>query len=372
MKHTAALVAAALLAACSSFDSQVPTMRVPTRPFGITDKGAPATLYMLKNGELEVDVMDYGATIVSIKAPDRLHQSTDITLGFDDVSGYQSDANMYFGCTVGRVCNRIAKGTFTLDGYTYHLAVNNGPNALHGGVKNSFDKVMWHATAHVVDGVPTAVFTYKSGDGEEGYPGNLAVKVTFRLPSSHELRIDYEATTDMATPVNLTNHTYWNFAGQGSPTILDHEVLIDADEFTPADDTLIPTGEIKKVALTPFDFRFQAPIGQRIDAVPGGYDLNYVLRGGTSQDLHPAATVYHPGSGRLLEILTTEPGVQLYSGNFLHGQKGKGGKTYAQHSGLCLETQHYPDSVNHPNFPSTILRPGETFRSTTLYRFSIR
>lgn len=351
-----------------------PTMSVRSQPFGITAAGEPATLFTLRRGRLEIQVTDFGATLVAVRTPDRAGGVADVVLGFDDVAGYQSERNQYFGCTTGRVCNRIRNGRFTLDGYEYVLALNNGNHHLHGGRERSLDKVMWAGRAFAEGSVPSATFRYTSRDGEEGYPGRLELTVRYSLPADGEIRIDYTATTDRATPVNLTNHAYWNLAGEGSLTILDHELQVLADRYTPTDDELIPTGQIAPVASTPLDFRELARIGERIGALEGtgarGYDHNYVLRAGNG--LRPAAVLHHPASGRELQVLTTEPGLQFYSGNFLHGQAGKGGKTYRHRSGLCLETQHFPDSVNHPRFPSTILQPGETFRSTTVYRLSAR
>lgn len=355
---------ALLLGACSSmsYDSR----SVTTHYFGVDKHGRPATLWTLKNGKVEIDVTDHGATLVALRMPDRVDQTKDVLLGFADVTGYESGDNQYFGCTTGRVCNRIAKGEFVLDGYTYRLATNNGVNHLHGGAERSLDKVHWDAEVLTGGDAPAIRFTYLSRNGEEGYPGNLQVAVTYTLEAG-ALRIDYEATTDQRTPVNLTNHAYWNLAGEGAPTIVDHELWIDADHFTPVDATLIPTGAIAKVAGTPLDFRRPVDIGLRIESLTGtptlGYDHNFVLR--AADGLRLAATLRHPATGRRVDIHTTEPGLQFYSGNFLHGQRGKGGKAYAHRSGLCLETQHFPDSVNQPHFPNTILEPGQTFRSTT-------
>jgi aldose 1-epimerase len=294
----------------------------------------------------------------------------DVVLGFDSVQGYESPANQYFGCTTGRVCNRIKHGRFTLEGYGYVLAANNGPNHLHGGTRRSLDKVLWSADVRMVGDTPTATFRYTSPDGEEGYPGALQIEVTYSLPSEHELEIDYAATTDRPTPVNLTNHAYWNLGGHGSASVLDHELTIAAERYTPTDDTLIPTGAIALVASTPLDFRQPTSIGLRIEALAGtaagGYDHNYVLR--DSPGLRPAATLRDPQSGRVLTVLTDQPGLQFYSGNFLNGQRGKGGAVYGHRSALCLESQHFPDSVNQPRFPSTILRPGSTLQTTTIYR----
>lgn len=370
MKALSSLFAVALLGACSTM-VQNSSSPVSVLPFGVDKSGRPATKWTLRNGGTEVDLCDHGATLVAVRIPDRYGFAKDVLLGFDDVAGYESEDNQYFGCTTGRVCNRIAKGEFVLDGYLYRLATNNGPNHLHGGAVRSLDKVHW--TGEVVKGeggAPGVRFTYTSPDGEEGYPGNLQIAVTYvLLPGG--LRIDYVAKTDQRTPVNLTNHAYWNLAGEGSGRIVDHDLWIDADGYTPVDATLIPTGAIDKVAGTPLDFRRAQKIGFRIDELTGtsalGYDHNFVLR--PHDGLSHVATLHHAESGRSVEILTTEPGLQFYSGNFLHGQKGKGGKPYAHRTGLCLETQHFPDSVHHTNFPSIVLEPGATFHSTTEFRF---
>lgn len=358
----------ATLTACAAMDSDRPAVLV--RDFGVAPSGQPATLWTLRNDHLEFDVTDHGATLVAVRAKDRAGYAADVVLGFDDVKGYRSPANQYFGCTTGRVCNRIANAAFTLDGYTYRLAANNGPNSLHGGAEKSLDKVHWQAERVGDDAAPGVRFSYLSRDGEEGFPGNLKVEVTYLLTGS-TIRIDYRATTDKRTPVNLTNHAYFNLAGEGAATVLDHELFVDADRYTPTDDTLIPTGAIATVAGTHLDFRTPLTIGARVDALEAtpaqGYDHNYVLR--PSQDLRKVAELRHRNSGRILDVLTDQPALQVYSGNFLHGQAGKGGKPYARRSGVCLETQHYPDSVNQPHFPNTILGPGEEFRSTTMYRF---
>lgn len=371
-KSWLALAAAALPTACTMLPGSV-----SSRPFGFRKDGQPATLYTLQRGEIELCVSDHGATLVSLTVPDRHGVRADVVLGFDDVSGYESENNQYFGCTTGRVCNRIKGGNFTLDGYDYVLAVNNGPNHLHGGKDRSLDKVRWHAEPTRVDGAPAIAFTYTSPDGEEGYPGNLAISVTYSLPADDTLRIDYRATTDRRTPVNLTNHAYWNLAGQGSATVLDHELLLEADRYTPTDDTLIPTGEILPVDRSPLDFRKPKRIGQDIDLLTKtaalGYDHNLVLRGEPAgSGLVRAAVLCHPESGRELTIATTEPGIQFYSGNFLKGQSGKGGARYLHRSAVCLETQHFPNSVNEPRFPSTILDRGKAFASSTTMRFAIR
>jgi len=369
MKALTPLLAVALLCACSSMQND--TSPVSQRPFGVDKHGQPATLWTLRAGGIEIDVTDHGATLVAVRVPDRAGAVADVVFGFDDVAGYESPANDYFGCTTGRVCNRIANGTFTLDGDTYHLATNNGPNHLHGGASRSLDKVHWQGEVVAAGTEPCVRFTYLSPNGQEGYPGNLHIAVTFQLLQAGQLRIDYEATTDRKTPVNLTNHAYWNLAGHGAPTILDHDLEIDAESYTPTDPTLIPTGAIAPVLGTPLDFRQKERIGLRIEQLIGtpalGYDHNFVLRPATG--LRRAALLRHEPSGRQLEIHTTEPGLQFYSGNFLHGQRGKGGAVYALRSGLCLETQHFPDSVNQPAFPSTVLEPGQTFRSTTVFTF---
>jgi aldose 1-epimerase len=361
--------AALLLAGCSSMSAHVPD--VSSRWFGVQKDGRPATLWTLRTRGLEIDVTDYGATLVAVRTPDRAGFAGDIVLGFDDVAGYQSDENQYFGCTTGRVCNRIAKGTFTLDGYTYHLATNNGPNHLHGGASRSFDKVHWNGEVVGHGDAPGVRFTYHSPDGEEGYPGNLDVAVTYWLMPGAHLKITTTAVSDRRTPVNVTNHAYWNLEGEGAPTVLDHELWIAADAYTPTDGTLIPTGAVAPVAGTPLDFTKALPIGLRVAQLAGtpalGYDHNYVLRPGDG--VRKVAEVMAQKSGRWMTIATSEPGLQLYSGNFLHGQAGKGGKVYAHRSAVCLEPQHFPDSVNHPGFPNTILEPGQVYRTETVWTF---
>jgi len=350
-------------------------MHIYKESFGRTKDGARTVLYTLtnKNG-LIAKITDYGATLVEMHVPDRRGVIVDVVNGFDNVKGYQGEGNQFFGCTTGRVANRIAKGKFKVDGKEYTVAINNEPNHLHGGVERSLDKVVWTAEPKEGEEGPALVLTYTSPDGEEGYPGNLAIEVTYTLTHDDELRIDYKATTDKATPVNLTNHAYWNLAGAGSGTVLDHELMLAAKNYTPVDDTLIPTGKIAPVAGTELDFTKSEVIGKRIpaDDTPWkGYDHNVVL---DSQDgkLALAARLLEPKSGRVLEIHTTEPGIQFYTGNFLFGQKGKKGKTYVHRGALCLETQHYPDSVNKPNFPNTILRPGKTYTHTTVHRFATK
>lgn len=342
--------------------------------FGMTNDGTPVKVYTLTNSHgVVAKLIDRGATLIEWHVPDKNGQMADVVFGFEDLASYGSERNGYFGCTAGRVANRTAKGKFTLDGKEYTLAVNNEPNHLHGGIKRSLDKVIWHGEPIDNASGQGVVFTYTSPDGEEGYPGNLSIKVTYTLSDDNEMRIDYEATTDQATPVNLTNHTYFNLSGAGAPTILDHEVMLNADHYTPVDDTLIPTGEIAPVEGTVFDFREFHTIGERIESLndkPGrGYDHNFVLN---SQDgsLAPAATVRDPKSGRVLTVSTTEPGVQFYVGNFLNGAEGKNGQKYNHRSGFCLETQHYPDSINQPDFPSIVLEPGETYTHTCVYKIT--
>jgi aldose 1-epimerase len=341
--------------------------------FGKTPDGTPIDLYVLSNGKMTAKVMTYGAILTELHVPDRHGKSADVVLGFDNLASYLA-GHPHFGATTGRFANRIANGKFTLDGKEYKLAINNGPNSLHGGRKG-FDKVVWKAEDASGPGGPAVKLTYVSPDGEEGYPGNLTVTVTYTVTPADELRIDYTAITDKATPVNLTNHSYFNLAGPASGPILAHELKLEADQYTPADDTLIPTGEIKSVKGTPLDFTTPTAIGARFSQLkgdPAGYDHNFVLRG---EGKTPAlgATVYDPESGRVLEMLTTEPGVQLYTANFLDGSlKGKGGVAYKSHQAFCLEAQHYPDSVHHASFPTTILRPGETYKQTTIYKFSTR
>jgi len=350
-----------------------PRMAITREIFGSLPDGTPVDIYSLKNeAGLEARVMTYGATLVSLKVPDRGGAFADVNLGFDTLAGYLG-THPYFGVIVGRYANRIAKARFTLDGVEYSLAPNNNGNTLHGGLKG-FDKVVWTAEAlQVADGVGLRL-TYLSQDGEEGYPGNLAVTVVYMLTNANELEIRYEAATDKKTPVNLTNHAYWNLKGEGNGDILGHVLRLEADRITAVDSAvnLIPTGEILPVAGTPFDFTSPHAIGERIARVEGGYDHNFVLKSGGGT-LALAARVEEPGSGRVLEIWTDQPAIQLYTGNFLDGTViGKGGKAYQKHHGLCLETQHFPDSPNHPNFPSTILEPGRTYRTTTVHKFFVK
>jgi aldose 1-epimerase len=348
---------------------------VQEQPFG-TEGGRPVTVYTLSNAHgVEVRTMNYGGIILSIRVPDRKGEFTDIVLGHEKLEGYIPNPP-YIGAIVGRYANRIANGTFTLDGKTYTLPKNDGPNTLHGGTDKTFNKVVW-------DGAPlkdkTGVsFSYLSHDGDDGFPGNVKVKVTYTLTNDNELVIDYEATADKATPINLSQHSYFNLAGEGTGDILNHEVMLNADRFTPVDKNLIPTGELRPVKGTPMDFTTSTRVGSRIDdnyeqlVLGHGYDHNWVInRKGPGLTL--AARVYEPTSGRVLEVSTTQPGVQFYTGNFLDGTViGKHGHVYKRRYGLCLETQHFPDSPNHPDFPSTILKPGETFHEKTVFKFSTK
>ncbi len=349
---------------------------VKEESFGRMPDGREVRLFTLTNANgMEARITNYGGILVSLRVPDRNGRPGDLVLGYDSLASYLR-SNPYFGCIVGRYANRIAKGRFTLDGMEYRLATNNGANHLHGGIKG-FDKVLWDARATATREGNAIDLMYTSPDGEEGYPGTLKAFVRYTLTDKNELKIQYIATCDKPTVLNLTHHSYFNLAGEGNGTILGHLLTIHAGRFTPVDSGLIPTGELRSVAGTPFDFRSFAEIGARIGdndsqlKLAGGYDHNFVLnrRGG---GLQPAATLYEPASGRIMEVLTTEPGLQFYSGNFLDGTNiGKGGRPYPFRSGLCLETQHFPDSPNKPGFPSTVLRPGESYQSTTVYRFSV-
>jgi aldose 1-epimerase len=347
---------------------------VEKKAFGKTPDGQQVDLYTLTNtAGMTAKIMTYGAILTELDVPDRDGKPADVVLGFDNLKDYLA-GHPYFGATVGRVANRVAKGKFTLDGKEYKLAVNNGPNSLHGGLKG-FDKVVWKAEPVRTPNGAAVKFTYASKDGEEGYPGNLTATVVYTLTNENALRLDYTANTDKATPVNLTNHSYFNLAGANAGDILSHELTLFADRYTPVDDTLIPTGEIKPVKGTPLDFTKPTRIGERIDQLagePGGYDHNFVLNG-AGKKLALAARVHEAKSGRTMEMWTTEPGVQFYTGNFLDGkQTGRGGVVYKKHGGFCLEAQHFPDSVNHANFPTMILQPRETYRQTTVYKFSAK
>lgn len=346
-----------------------------------TDDFDRIQLFTLKNkAGTEIKITNYGAILTSIRVADRNGEFADIALGYNGVEGYINAVDKpYFGAIVGRYGNRLAKGSFTLDGETYSLAKNNDPNHLHGGIVG-FDKVVWDAKPIEGKNFSGLELSYLAKDREEGYPGNLDCKVTYKLTDDNEIVMEYQATTDKATPVNLTNHTYFNLAGEGSGTILDHIVHLNADHYTPVDQTLIPTGEIAPVKDTPFDFTIEKSIGKDINQeneqlqFGRGYDHNFVLnKKGQADKMTLAATVYEPKSGRFLEVLTEEPGVQFYTGNFLDGRlTGKAGKPYLNRGGFCLETQHFPDSPNQPTFPSTILRPTETYSTKTIFRFSVK
>ena len=339
-------------------------------PFGKLPSGRAVDLFTLRNGNgLVARITNYGTILTELHVPDRHGRLCDVVAGFDNLAQYLK-GHPYFGCTVGRVANRIAGGKFRLGGKGYSLAVNNGPNALHGGIKG-FDKVLWKATP--LHGA-TVRFDYTSADGEEGYPGKLAVTVIMQLTDDNALLIDYTATTTKPTPINLTNHSYFNLAGGGDSR--RHKLMIAADFYTPKNPANVPTGEIRPVKGTPLDFTKPTAVGVRfakLGGKPPGYDHNFVLRGDATNSGKPAlcARVVEPKSGRVMEVFTTEPGVQLYTANWLDGSLvGKGGVVYGRHCGLCLETQHFPNSINIPHFPSTVLRPGETYRQTTIYRFS--
>ena len=321
-----------------------------------------------KNG-MVVKILNYGGTVTDIITPDKNGKMGDVVLGYDSLAGYLQTGNPYFGCLVGRYGNRIANAKFTLDGKEYTLAANNGPNTLHGGLKG-FDKVIWIVKLF---NDSSLLLSYSSKDGEEGYPGNLSVDVMYSLSDDNGLKIDYAAVTDKATPVNLTNHCYFNLSAGADSTILDHELMLKADKYTPVNATLIPIGKIDDVKGTPMDFTTSKKIGKDLAAVTGGYDHNWVVNR-SGNDLELIASVYHVGSGRHMEVFTTQPGIQFYTGNFLDGtlKNTREGMKYVKHAALCLETQHFPDSPNQSSFPNTILKPGETYHETTVYKFSIK
>lgn len=352
-------------------------LMISQKVFGATEDGQ-AMLFTLENKNgMTLSVTNYGGIITSLNVPDKNGAIADVVLGHDSLASY-IEGHPYFGALVGRYGNRIAKGEFSIDGTTYTLATNNGPNALHGGIKG-FDKKLWNTQIIENSDAVGVEFSGVSVDMEEGFPGNLTVKVRYLLNNDNELRLEYEATTDKTTIVNLTNHSYFNLKRAGDGDILGHELMIAADKFTPVDATLIPTGELRSVENTPFDFREPTTIGARVDDVEneqikfgGGYDHNFVFTDQSDQ-LKLVATAYEPTSGRFMEVLTTEPGVQFYCGNFLNGKNiGKGGIPYEKRNGFCLETQHFPDSQNQPDFPSTLLKPDEKYETQTVYRFSVK
>jgi len=375
MKLQRILSAFLLLMACVIFAA---AQDVTKQDYGKTSTGESVYLYTLRNTHgVEAKITNYGGILVSLKVPDRNRKFDDVVLGFKDLDSYLTKNDPYMGALIGRYGNRIAKGRFTLDGVEYKLAVNNGENHLHGGIKG-FDKVVWTGREMKMGTSPAVALTYLSKDGEEGYPGNLNVRVVYSLTNENELKIDYTATTDKDTVTNLTHHSYFNLAGEGNGDILNHLVTINANQFVPTDAGSIPTGELKNVAGTPFDFINPTAIGARINQddeqlkFGNGYDHTWVIKGQPGT-MRVAATAYEPTSGRIMQVLTTEPGVQFYTGNFLNGTlTGKSGKIYARRTGFCFETQHYPDSPNQPSFPTTTLKKGATYKSTTIYRFSTK
>ena len=369
------LLSAVLLLSLTAVIAQAQST-VTKRSFGKTSAGENVDLYLLRNANgVETTITNYGGIVVSLKVPDRAKKFDDVVLGFSDLEPYTKQGP-YFGALIGRYGNRIARGRFKLNGVEYKLAVNNGENHLHGGIKG-FDKVVWTGREMNTKAGPAVVLTYLSKDGEEGYPGNLRVRVVYTLTNKDELKIDYSATTDKDTVINLTHHSYFNLRGEGNGDILEHLVKINADRFVPIDAGSIPLGELSKVAGTPFDFLKSTAIGARINddneqlKNGSGYDHTFVINGRPGT-LRLAATAYEPSTGRTMEVWTTEPGMQFYTGNFLDGLTGKSGKPYPRRSGFCFETQHYPDSPNQPSFPTTTLRRGRTYTSTTIYRFNAR
>lgn len=382
MKHqitTLLMFATLMCVGCASQDARdsvaAAKAGISKEPWGTLPDGTNIELYTLRNANgMSVKITTYGAAIVSIMAADRSGKLDDVALGFDSLEGYLSKSNGSLGATVGRYANRIAKGRFTLDGEAYQLAINNDVNHLHGG-EVGFDDVRWTAeivTTNAAAGEPSLKLNHYSPHGDEEYPGNMRVSVTYTLTNDNSIRLNYEAAADRPTIINLTNHTYFNLAGKGN--ILDHVLTINADRYTPFDATQIPTGKIDPVAGTPLDFRKPIPIKLHINELQKGYDHNYVLNRNSANDksMILAATISEPSSGRKMEVLTTEPGLQLYTANWLDASGGHGGVKYAPLSGVCLETQHFPDSPNHPEFPTTVLRGGEIFSSTTVYRFAAK
>jgi len=376
VKTLSIAMAASTLVACNDnangdaakTDSSMKKTSLTQQEYGQVE-GKTVTQYTLTNANgMVLKLINYGGTVTDLLVPDKNGQPGNVVLGYDSLGGFLQSNNPYFGCLVGRYANRIANAKFTLDGKTYMLAANNNGNSLHGGIKG-FDKVIWNAEPL---GDTSVKLTYFSKDGEEGYPGNLQAEVIYTLTADNALKIEYTATTDKATPVNLTNHCYFNLSGGTDSTILDHELMLKADKYTKVNENLIPTGENPPVSGTPMDFTSAKKVGRDIAQVPGGYDHNWVLNK-SGNDLELAATLYHAASGRFMEVFTTEPGVQFYSGNFLDGTlKGRDGINYVKHAGLCLETQHFPDSPNQPAFPNTILKPGEKYHQVTIYKFSVK
>lgn len=364
-----------LLAACQSNNQPTeeqktsPAMKVNKRSFGFLE-GEEVFLYTLSNNSgFTVEISNYGGIVTSIITADKNGNFDDVALGYDSLNGYLIETP-YFGAIVGRCANRISKARFTLDGVTYNLAANVGPDHLHGGLVG-FDKVIWNPEVITDDTTASLKLTHRSPDGDEGYPGNLETTVVYTITGDNRLQIEYTARTDKATPINLSHHSYFNLSGTSGKNILDHVLYIDADQYTVIDESLIPTGELADVENTPLDFRVPERIGSRIHKVAGGYDHNYVLN--NKGQYAKVAELYHEESGRFMEVFTTEPGMQFYSGNFLNGSiVGEKGLVYQKHHGLCLETQHFPDSPNHPEFPNAILRPGETYKQFTVYRFGVR
>jgi aldose 1-epimerase len=369
------LLATLLLISCAAF---APAQTVSKATFGKTSDGQNIDLYTLRNTHgVEATITNYGGIVVSLKVPDRNGKFDDVVLGFNDLNTYESSNGPYLGALIGRYGNRIAKGRFTLNGVEYKLATNNGANHLHGGIKG-FDKVVWTGREMKTAAGPAVVLTYLSKDGEEGYPGNLNVRVVYTLTNNNELKIDYSATTDKDTVTNLTHHSYFNLAGEGNGDILNHLVRIIGIRFVPTVAESIPTGKLKGVAGTPFDFLKATAIGARIDQddeqlkFGRGYDHTWVINGRAGV-MRLAATAYEANSGRVMQVWTTEPGMQFYTGNFLDGTlTGKSGKIYQRRYGFCFETQHYPDAPNQPSFPTTTLKKGQTLKSTTIYRFSAK
>jgi aldose 1-epimerase len=377
-KLVAVLSLSTMLFACNNNNTKSKEDMETQKGYSITEKefgkvdSAAITQYTITNPSgMKVSIINYGGTITELFTPDKNKNLGDVVLGYSSLEGFRQEGNPYFGALIGRYGNRIAAGKFTLDGKTYSLATNNNGNALHGGLKG-YDKVVW--TAEKVPGDSSLKLTYVSKEGEEGYPGTLNVEVVYTLTSDNAIKIDYTATTDKATPVNLTNHAYFNLSAGKDSTILKHHLQLEADSFTAVNDLLIPTGVIAPVKGGPMDFTTAKEIGKDIAAVKGGFDHNWILNRKDATGLFKAASLHDPESGRYMEVFTTEPGLQFYSGNFLDGtlKNTKSGKPYVQHAALCLEAQHYPDSPNQPSFPNTILKPGDTYKQTTIYKFSVK